>query len=163
MDPNHLLLWIAGISSVTTLRQVAHMGVYGAKSRTVFSAFVLAIAAAGWFAFPATAGYVAAGCWCVLLLAPSLIVRRLNKFVAREDYKGASSVVHWLKFIYPFDDCRTLVDTYAALALAKEGERDRAAEILSRYRVVHTPEARTAVAQLFKVEERWGEFLAWAD
>ena len=163
MDPNNLLLWIAGISSATALLQVVRAGAYGSASRKVFSAFVLAVAGAGWFAFPTTAGYVAGGCWCVLLLAPSLISRRLNRLVTREDYKGAASIVRWVKRLYPFDDCRTLVDTYTALALAKNGSRDRAAEILNRYRHVNMPAARAAVAQLYKMEERWQEFIAWAD
>ncbi len=163
MDPNNLLLWIVGISSATALLQVVRMGVYGSTSRKVFYAFVLAVAGAGWFAFPTTAGYVAGGCWCVLLLMPSLIVRRLNRLVAREDYKGAASVARWMKRLYPFDDGRTLVDTYTALTLAKDGSRDRAVEILNRYRHVNTPAAKAAVAQLYKMEERWQEFLAWAD
>ena len=62
-----------------------------------------------------------------------------NRLVTREDYKGAASIVRWVKRLYPFDDCRTLVDTYTALALAKNGSRDRAAEILNRYRHVNTP------------------------
>ena len=163
MDLNYLLLWMVGFSAAASLVQYLRMGIPGTTGRKLACVILLAVAGAGYFLLPKTGGYIALAFWCVLMLAPGLAARRLKRLVAAEDFGKAAATARWLSWIFPLDDWRVMAGIYDASHQAKIGSLDAAGAILERYRHLKTPQARNAIAQLYKLQNRWDELLAWLE
>jgi rhomboid protease GluP len=163
MDLNYVLLWITGFTAVSSLFRALRAGGPGSSGGKFISALLLAVVAAGILLFPNIAGYVAGAFWCAFFLGPGLAMRRLNRMVAAEEYGRAASISRWLGFIYPFYDWRAMSRIYTALDLAKSGSLDAATEILEQFRHSKSPRARSAIAQLYRLQGRWKDFLDWTN
>ncbi len=163
MDLNYLLLWFAGSSAAISLVQYFRVGMSGMTGRKIACFFVLAAVGAGAFLMPNVGGYVASAFWVIVILVPSLAVLRMRRLVAAEEFAKSATLARWLSWITPWDDWGVVARIYTASSLTQAGSIDAAEEILERYRHLKTPQARTAVAQLYKLQKRWDEYLAWLD
>jgi len=163
MDLNYILLWMVGISAASTLYRCYQLERGGPHGRKIACILLLGLVGIGIFLFPDVAGYVAGVPWVVLILLPSLAVRRLQRLIVAEDYKSAANTARLLSWLNPFNNWREITNIYTATGLAKAGSLDAATEMLERYRHSKLPHARLAFAQIYRLQERWAEFLAWLD
>src|SRR3954447_7804791 len=78
IDLNHILLFVALVSSVVMLAQTLRRGGLFRPWRLA-SCAVLLVTAGAWLVNANTAGFVGGGAWFALLLVPAIGIRRMSE------------------------------------------------------------------------------------
>src|SRR5262245_59824076 len=96
LDLNHMLILIACVSPFALLAQAGRRGALNRAWR--FAAFVvLLITGISWFIEPDTAGFVGGGAWVMLIVLPSIGLRKAADLSLGQDYASASRLVNALR------------------------------------------------------------------
>jgi rhomboid protease GluP len=120
LDLNHILLFIACVSPLVLLAQAWRRG--GLNRAWRFAAFaVLLITGISWFVQPDTAGFVGGSVWLMLIVLPSIGLRKAAELSVGLHYASASRLVTALRFLHPANGLREQSDLLRALDFAQRG------------------------------------------
>src|SRR5689334_14729828 len=143
MDVNQSLLWIVAAAAVATLVRLTRPHVPRMPGYAVVAASTLAIAGVGSYLAPHAAGYVAAGVWFLLFVAPMLVTRRLARRVQAQDHAAARAWGRLLYFLHPADGVGAYLRFLGANEAASRGDLPRALASLERLRTDDPRRARS--------------------
>jgi rhomboid protease GluP len=160
MNPNQLLLWVSGASSLVMLLSAARARAR-ARGWIVVSLAVLAVTAAGALLFPELAGFVAGGLWALFVLIPSAGYRWVARLTVRQRYGAARRLAEVLRFLHPYDGWLEQPRLLRALEHAQGGRFTEAFALLESPRLASTAVGRTATAITYRLSGRWEELLDW--
>src|ERR1700674_5300857 len=102
IDLNQILLFIACISPLLLLAQTWRRGGLNRGWR-IAALSVLVVTGVSWILKPNMSGFVGGGAWLVLILAPSLGLRKAAELVAQQRYASAWRLARALRFLHPAD------------------------------------------------------------
>jgi rhomboid protease GluP len=122
---------------------------------------VLLVTGVAWMIKPDTAGFVGAGAWLVLILVPSIGLRKIGELVAQERYASARRIARALRLPHPAADLIEQSDLLRAIEVAQRGDFASALALLSRLGNRHTNTGRQAIAQSFRIRGDWNGLLGW--
>jgi rhomboid protease GluP len=160
LDFNHILLFIACVSSLMLLAQTWRLG--GLNRGWRIAAFaVLLVTGATWILKPDAAGFVGGGAWFALLLVPLVGLRKAAELVAQQRYASAWRLVRALRFLHPGDGLLERSRLLQALDFAQRGDFASALARLGPLRNSQTNVGRQAIAQTFRIQGDWNGLLAW--
>lgn len=114
MDPNHIFIFIALISSLLVLARAWRPGGIFRGWR-VAAIIVLAITAVMWLFFRDYAGFVAGGAWFALLFLPMVGLRRASQLAAEGRYQSAARLARALTVLHPTSQLREQVENFERL------------------------------------------------
>jgi rhomboid protease GluP len=160
LDLNHILLFIACVSPLVLLAQSWRRGGLNRGWRIAALA-VLLVTGASWIVKPDTAGFLGAGAWLVLMLAPSIGLRKTAELVAQQRYAFAWRLARALRFLHPASGLIEQSDLLRALEFAQRGDFAAALALLGPLRNSHTNVGRQAIAQSFRIRGDWDGLLGW--
>lgn len=105
--------------------------------------------------------YVGGLAWGLLILIPSLGLRQLQGLIYHHQYKPAQRLATVIRLLHPFDDWWGHPKMIQALAIAKQGNIDKAQEILEKY--VDSPNrlAKQAIASVYTMQSDWLGLKQW--
>ena len=160
LDLNHILLFIACISPLVLLAQSWRRGGLNRGWRIAALA-VLLVTGASWIVKPDTAGFLGAGAWLVLMLAPSVGLQKMTELTAQQRYASAWRLARTLRLLHPADGLREQSDLLRALEFAQRGDFATALALFGRLGNSHTNAGRQATAQCFRMRGDWDGLLGW--
>jgi membrane associated rhomboid family serine protease len=114
VDPNHIFIFIALISSLLVLARAWRPGGIFRGWR-VAAIIVLAITAVMWLFFRDYAGFVAGGAWFALLFLPMVGLRRASQLAAEGRYQSAARLARALTVLHPTSQLREQVENFERL------------------------------------------------
>lgn len=160
LDLNHIFLFIACLSPLVVLAQTFRRG--GLNRGWRLAAFaVLIVTGVSWLVSPETAGFVGGGAWLVLLLLPTIGLRKAAELGGQQRYAAARRLVRALRFVHPAGDLRAQSELLRAMKLAQRGDPTSALAILGSLRNSDTNAGRQGIAQSFRIRGDWSGLLAW--
>jgi rhomboid protease GluP len=160
LDLNHILLFIAGVSSLVMLAQTLRRG--GAfRAWRLASLAVLLVTGVAWLVNPDTAGFVGGGAWLALLMVPASGIRRVSELATHQRYARARQWAVPLRFLHPSGALRAQTELLRALELAQAGKFSEALALLAPLRNNHTNAGRQAIAQSFRLRGEWTNLVGW--
>lgn len=160
MDANHVLLFLAVASAVSTIARAARMRT-SARGWIAISLLILMAIGVAEMSEPKIAGYVGGALWLSLLLIPSLLWRRTLKLRLNRQFRRARSVANIARFLHPMDGWWNTPALLGALELADSGEEEAAIQILDRLSARPKPIGPQATVLLYSLRNQWGELIAW--
>lgn len=160
LDLNHILLFIACVSPLVLLSQTWRQGGLNRGWRVAALA-VLVVSGVSWIVKPDMAGFLGGGAWLVLLVAPSLGLRKAAELVAQQRYAAAWRLARALRFLHPADGLLEQSEMLRALEFAQRGDLTSAQALLALLSNNQTNSGRQAIAQSFRIRGDWNGFLAW--
>jgi rhomboid protease GluP len=122
---------------------------------------VLVVSGVSWIVKPEMAGFLGGGAWLVLLVAPSLGLRKAAELVAQQRYSAAWRLARALRFLHPADGLREQSEMLRALEFAQRGDVTSAQALLASLSNSHTNTGRQAIAQSFRIRGDWNGLVAW--
>ncbi len=161
LDLNHILLFIAIASPLVLLWRLRQLR--SAAQPGWASAAILVLVGAGitWLLAPSIAGYVGGTFWALLLLAPSMVERRIAGLLLAKQYQAARRFALVRQALHPWNDSPHLPWLLRALELAQAGNLSAALEQLAGRRSETTAAGRTATAFTFALTENWAGLVEW--
>lgn len=160
LDLNHILLFIACVSSLVMLAQTLRRGgVF--RAWRLASLAVLLVTGVAWLVNPDTAGFVAGGAWFALLMVPASGIRRVAELATHQRYTRARQWAVPLRFLHPSGALRSQAELLRALELAQVGKFSEALALLAPLRNNHTNVGRQAIAQSFRLRGEWTNLVGW--
>lgn len=123
MDLNHILLFLAVVSSLLVLAQAWRPG-QPYRCWRIAALVVLVITAVAWILAPIAAGYIGGLVWVVLLFLPAIGLRKMTELAARGDYRSAAKLGAILQILHPSAELRDQVRLFRRL---KSHQNERAA------------------------------------
>lgn len=161
MDANYVLLWIVGVSCVISSVQMARFSASAYRGWIIVNLAILVLIGIGQVGFPTYSGLVGGVVWTIFWLIPAYANRFMISLTLRQDYRRARHLASLLMWLHPFDGWLKQPRLFRAVEWAQQGQFEKAAEILRQYHGLKTPMARAAAVQLFRIESRWEDLLAW--
>jgi membrane associated rhomboid family serine protease len=135
VDPNHIFIFIALISSLLVLARAWRPGGIFRGWR-VAAILVLAITGVTCLFFRDYAGFVAGGAWFALLFLPMVGLRKASQLAAEGRYQSAARLARALKILHPTSQLREQVENFERLDAqhgpALEVESDSLSETIFR-------------------------------
>jgi rhomboid protease GluP len=160
LDLNHILLFIACVSSLVMLAQTLRRGgVF--RTWRLASLAVLLVTGGAWLVNRDTAGFVGGGAWLVLLMAPASGIRRVSELATHQCYARARQWAVPLRFLHPSGALRAQAELLRALERAQAGNFSEALGLLAPLRNNHTNAGRQAIAQSFRLRGDWTNLVGW--
>jgi rhomboid protease GluP len=160
LDLNHLLLFLACVSSLMLLAQIWRRGgLYRGWRVAAFA--VLLVTGASWLVNPDAAGFIGGSAWFALLLVPLFGMRKVAELVVQQRYASAWRLARALRFLHPADGLLERSRLFRALDFAQRGDFASALARLEPLRSCHTNAGRQAIAQTFRIRGDWSGLLAW--
>jgi rhomboid protease GluP len=159
IDLNHILFFIACIAPLVLLAQTLRRG--GAfRAWRLASLAVLLVAGGAWLIDSDTAGFVGTGAWLVLVVVPSVGIRKVAELASRQRYSSARRWTSLLRFFHPSSALRSQRNLFAALEAAQAGDFSQALSRLGA-RDNGTNVGRQAIAQSFRLRGDWDNLVGW--
>ena len=106
MNPNHIFLFIAVISSLLVLARAWRLSAPYHGWRVAALA-VLGITGIAWLFWRDAAGYIGGGAWFVLLLLPAIGLRKMTDLAAAGNYRSARKLGTALQILHPTSEIRS--------------------------------------------------------
>ena len=160
LDLNHILLFLACVSPLVLLAQTLRSGgLY--RAWRLASLAVLLVAGVAWLVTPDTAGFIGAGAWLALLVAPAVGLRKIAELANAQRYAIAGRLARALLFLHPASALRAQAELLDALRLAQRGDFPGALALLATLRNNHTNVGRQAIAQSFRLRGEWVNLAGW--
>jgi len=161
MDSDIVLFWfvvVVGLSGAIGVARRARS--VGAGWIIVFVA-VLAVDMAGW-AWNHGLIYAAFAMWILFVMIPGLLSRVYYQRLLQQRYSDALRWARWVSWLHPADGWREQIDIIRALEQAQRGEVTQAMAALERFQKIKSLVGLVAVANLYRITNRWEEFRDWA-
>ena len=105
--------------------------------------------------------YVGGIAWGLLILIPSLGLRQIQALIYRHQYKPAKRLAFVLRLVHPFDDWWGHPRIIQALAIAKQGNVEKAQDILKDYADSPSRLAKQAIASVYTMQSDWLGLKQW--
>lgn len=99
--------------------------------------------------------------WLLLILLPSLGLRRVQRLIYRQQYQVAYRWSQVLRLLHPFDGWWEQPEMIRALALAQQGDMAAGQRLLTRYRDGTNLIAQQAIAMHYAMRFDWEGLLLW--
>lgn len=117
----------------------------------------------GWAYFVAAdlAGWIAGSLWGMLIALPLALLAQIQRLVVQERYGRAYWLASGLRWLHPVDGLWEYPHLLRGLALAQQGQTERATRIFDRYRLSKSQIAQTATALFYRQGAQWPELLSW--
>lgn len=163
MTLNYLLIWITGISVLSTFRSALRHRESEGDFWLVRSLIVLGFIALGLFFFPHSVGLGAAALWAFIIGLPALIYRRIDVMIGKQDYDGAARLATLMTILRPDASSRSLQGLMFALRQIKRGNLSQAERMLGGHSRIDSSLGRSARAHLFALSGRWSDLRAWVE
>ena len=122
---------------------------------------VLLVTGVSWILKPDTAGFIGGGAWLVLILVPSIGLRKAAELVAQQRYASAWRLARLLSLLHPADGLVEQSSLLRALECAQRGDFASALALLGSLRNSHTSVGRQAIIQSFRIRGDWIGLLGW--
>src|ERR1043165_2690322 len=129
IDLNHILLFIACLSPLVMLAQTLRRGGLYRPWRLASFA-VLLVTGVAWMGNPNTGGFVGSGAWLVLLLLPSIGLRKVSELASQQRYAAARQLSRPLRLLHPSAALRLQEELFRGLELAQSGDFSAALAVL---------------------------------
>jgi len=160
IDLNHILLFIACVSSLVMLAQTLRRGgVF--RAWRLASLAVLLVTGVAWLVNPETAGFVGGGAWLALLMVPASGIRKVAELATHQRYARARQWAVPLRFLHPSGALRGQAELLRALEFSQAGKFSEALALLAPLRNNHTNVGRQAIAQSFRLRGEWTNLVGW--
>ena len=114
MDLNHILLFLAVISSLIVLVRAWRPGA-PCHGWRIAALIVLAITCVAWIFLRTAAGYIGGIAWLTLLFLPAIGSRKMTELAAHGDYKSARKLGAILQILHPSAELRDQVRLFQRL------------------------------------------------
>ena len=114
MDLNHILLFLAVVSSLLVLARAWRPG-QPYRGWRIGALVVLAISAVAWVLAPIAAGYIGGLVWVVLLFLPAIGLRKMTELATKGDYRSAAKLGAILQILHPSAELRDQVRLFRHL------------------------------------------------
>jgi rhomboid protease GluP len=162
MDETNILFWIVAISTFYSFITLLVRHRFSAQGWILISGTVLVALFFAWLRRDKTLVYVATAMWVLLMLLPGLLANLYQRHLLQQDYSSARRFSQAIALLHPFDGWREQPRIVHALELASQGDVAGAVDILKQFQHVTSPASQTAILNLFRITNRWEEFLEWA-
>jgi rhomboid protease GluP len=162
MDDTDIFFWIVLIPTLSTFVTALIRHRSSAQGWIAVSGTILGVLFFAWLRRDNTLVYVALGLWVLLVIVPGTLARTYNARLLQQRYRSAYNFARVISIFHPFDGWREQPKIVRALDLAFQDDVAGAVEILKRFQHVVSPAAHTAMINLYRITNRWEEFLAWA-
>lgn len=162
IDLNHILLFIAAISPLVMLAQTLRRGAIYRPWRLA-AITVLVVTGGAWLVARDVAGYVGAGAWLVLLLIPSIGIRKISELASHQRYRSAARWAGLIRYLHPSSSLRVQAELHRALGSAQDGKFAEALTRLAPLRNNQTNAGRQAIAQSYRLKGEWANLVGWAN
>lgn len=163
MELNDVLLWMVGASCLMTLLAAFRGGVRDLAGWIGVSVFILALGLVSWCFDPGRAGYAAGIAWALLILLPSIGMRRVRAHLRRLDLAGAWRGSKVVRFLHPFDGWWRMPTLIHAQLLDDRGEFEAAHALLAPLAAREDSIGRQANHHLLRATRDWPAMVAWAE
>jgi membrane associated rhomboid family serine protease len=114
VDLNHILLFLAVVSSLLVLAQAWRPG-QPYRGWRIAALVVLVITAVAWILAPIAAGYIGGLVWIVLVFLPAIGLRKMTELTAKGDYRSAAKLGAILQILHPSAELRDQVRLFRHL------------------------------------------------
>jgi membrane associated rhomboid family serine protease len=111
---NHIFLFLAIVSPLLVLARSWRPGAADQGWRLA-ALVVLAVTAGAWLCWPAAAGYIGGFAWFLLLLLPTIGLRKMTQLAAQGDYQTAEKFGAVLQILHPSAELREQVRVFRHL------------------------------------------------
>lgn len=155
LDLNHILLFIAVATPVILLWRLRRLGSARPQGWIVAAFIVLLGTILSYLLAPALAGFIGGGLWASLLLAPSLLERKIAGVLVESRDRTARRLTLVRRILHPWSDPGPLPFLLRALELAQVGQLHPALDLLATSRTPAT------AATTFALEENWRGLVEW--
>jgi rhomboid protease GluP len=164
VDQNIFLIMFVGIScGVTLFRALMSPWRRYVTGWIVVPIVILVITGLAYFANPDYAGLIGGVLWLLFVLTPSLGSRWAARLILQQRFTEAQRWARVLAILHPFDDWQVQPEIARALALAQQGKASEAVKILRRYENNNSTMGASAKLQLYRLQNRWAELVAWLE
>jgi rhomboid protease GluP len=160
IDLNHILLFIAVVSSLVMLGQTLRSGGLFRAWRLA-SLAVLLVTGGAWLINRDTAGFVGGGAWLALLVIPGIGIRKVSELATFQRYATARRLIGPLRVVHPSPALPAQGELFRALELAQAGDFSAALAALAPLRNNRTNVGRQATAQSFRLRGEWASLVGW--
>lgn len=155
MDPNYILVLIIGLTSFVTL--LRHLRLRGAKGWGSTASVVLVGVIIAVYLWPHVAGLIGLSLWAFLMLLPSLLLRRMSRQLARQEYESARRLSYLLRLVFPQGGWHHHPEFLRALDLAKRGLFEQSDVLLDRIATADSPLQSVARLHQLRLRDEWPE------
>lgn len=162
MDLNQILIWTVCISCIALLIRARQLFLSSQPGWVIVCVAILASVGISVKIAPQLAGYLGGVLWLTLIFLPLIANRRLQSSILLEDYAKASKQAAFWRWFHPVDGWWEQPQILKALALAQQGNSDRAISILNRYsdrRPYNQSLTWVATALAYKANFQWQKLI----
>lgn len=159
MDLNEPLFWLGLIGGFVMLLRGARTWSSGGKSWAVVGVVVVATAATAHTLASERAGFIAFGVWSLLVLAPNLVSRSLQRAIDRQEYDRAAKLARVLAIVHPAPSTRLVALDREVSALWQRGDVDGVEALLGRATKLGGFSAKWAAIERHRIAGRWVEII----
>src|SRR5262245_47809756 len=161
MDVSTLLFWLVCLSILPALLRCVIYYRSTSRGWIVIYLLVLAVTGAGGWRKSEPGIYAGTALWVSLILVPGFLSHFYLRCLLKQRLGPAYRVAQVIRALHPADGWREQTQISRALELAQRDELPAAIELLQRHRNAKGPAGLSAVANLYRLTNRWEEFLAW--
>jgi rhomboid protease GluP len=161
IDLNHLLLFIAVVSSLILLVRLIRIRDSRNRGWFIAASIVLLVSLAGWLLAPFLAGYIGGAVWCFLLVGPTIAERRIERALLNHRFSQARQIASVRRLLHPWNDSPYRPSILQGLELAGSGRLDLALDRLAAEREGGAPAGGFAAALTFALTENWAGLVQW--
>ncbi|AFY39065.1 Rhomboid family protein [[Leptolyngbya] sp. PCC 7376] len=105
--------------------------------------------------------FVGLATWSLLIVIPSLGIRKIQGLIYRKDYQKAYYLSFGLRYLHPFDDWWDQPKIIQCLMLAKQGDIAGSQALLAKYDKSPGYVAQQAIATVYVMQYDWSGLLQW--
>jgi membrane associated rhomboid family serine protease len=137
VDLNHILLFLAVVSSLLMLAQARRPG-QPYRGWRIAALVVLLITAVAWILAPLAAGYIGGLVWIVLVFLPAVGLRKMTVLGAKGDYRSAAKLGAIVQILHPSAELRDQVRLFRNLE-SHQNQRVAVGTVPASGRIRHSP------------------------
>lgn len=155
MSIGYILAWLVAFSSGTMIFQYLRHRPHGNRGWLMIHVLILAAIAIMFCQNRDLAGFVGAELWILLVIAPSLILRRTQNLVHRGRYRKARYLARLGACLHPADGWRSYPELIRGLELDSLGKTAEAEAVFRRYDRFENTLTRQVIAERCALNGDW--------
>jgi membrane associated rhomboid family serine protease len=115
LNLNHILLFLAMVSSLLVLGRAWRPGAVAAATWRIAALIVLASTGVAWLFWRDAAGYVGGCAWFLLLFLPAIGLRKMTELATQGNFKSARKLGASLQILHPSPELRDQIRLFRRL------------------------------------------------
>lgn len=166
MDMNYILIWFVLFSCGLYIFVYAKLQLKRETSEKFSGWFfvlsaVLGITIVMIFLSPGKAGLIGGLLWFIFVFLPLLCNKLIDRFLAKEDFDKAGIVARISALLHPADNIKKMPGLIYSLKMVQQGEINKAAALVEKYRNLNSPIDRFAHTYLLGRSGQFKELIEW--